>query len=502
MEKVTKVEIFREAQETIKPITNEVEGQKKKLIENAAEIISFSVIALSIILYAFNTGYCKVFNLPVDVMSLDMTRLLPLVFQILSIATFILLYISSIKTDRALKRNRFNLPRIIWGSFIVTYFFSANNIISIIGRWWSLLLSYVIPTLVEAMIYWMRKPKKIRKVGEDEHQTVLEETIRDSIFATYYIKCGLFAVVLPLVFAPILGQFSAKAEREFQTCVVDDISYAVVVDYGDKVLVQKAIEQNGILQIDTSRYTYLDKQNLILQYSKYESVSIGEEKENDRPAVKKDSWKKIKDVLSMPTITDWLMVIITFVYVVATIFICWANIRSAKATKDQLAESKRQYDEENRAYITFAFIYEKKAIYGLRFTNHGRRVARKVRIALRNEFIESLTDRQFVDQLSRVSKNECVLGVNQSIDIFFGGNDFRENANKLPIEGDIIYSDDIGEYSEHFIIDFNSYPPIFTVDSEIEGIRQEMKKQTAEMEKLRREITLLRQNAKQENENA
>lgn len=196
---------------------------------------------------------------------------------------------------------------------------------------------------------------------------------------------------------------------------------------------------------------------------------------------------------------DWAMVWITIVYVIATCAICWANIRSAKATRDQLAESKRQYDEANRAYITYAFIYEKRAFYGLRFTNHGKRVAKTVKIALRDEFIQSLTDTQFVNQLSKISKNKCVLGINQSIDIYFGGNDFRENANKLPIEGDVIYSDDIGEYSEHFIIDFNSYPPIFTVDSEIEDVRQEMKKQTTELEKLRKEVALLRQNARQEN---
>lgn len=142
---------------------------------------------------------------------------------------------------------------------------------------------------------------------------------------------------------------------------------------------------------------------------------------------------------------DWAMVWITVVYVIATCAICWANIRSAKATRDQLAESKRQYDEDNRAYITYAFVYEKRAFYGLRFTNHGKRVAKSVKIVLREEFIQSLTNPQFVDQLSRISKNECVLGVNQSIDIYFGGNDFRENANKSPIEGDIIYSDDIGE---------------------------------------------------------
>lgn len=42
--------------------------------------------------------------------------------------------------------------------------------------------------------------------------------------------------------------------------------------------------------------------------------------------------------------TDWLMVIITAVYVVATIAICVANFKSAEASKEQLEESKRQFE--------------------------------------------------------------------------------------------------------------------------------------------------------------
>ena len=49
--------------------------------------------------------------------------------------------------------------------------------------------------------------------------------------------------------------------------------------------------------------------------------------------------------------TDWLMVIITAVYVVATIAICYFNAKSAKAAKDQLEESKKQYKEQNRLSI-------------------------------------------------------------------------------------------------------------------------------------------------------
>ena len=199
----------------------------------------------------------------------------------------------------------------------------------------------------------------------------------------------------------------------------------------------------------------------------------------------------------MPTITDWLMVAITAVYVIATIRICRANIKSANATREQVAESKRQFDEESRAYITYAFIYEKRAFYGLRFTNHGRRVAKKVKIVFAKDFIQSLNEPKFADSLNRVSMNECVLGVNQSIDIYFGGNEFRENSNKLPIEGEIIYEDNLGKYVESFMIDFNSYPPIFTVDSELEDIRKEIKKQTLELQKLHKGITALQKNAEQ-----
>ena len=43
-----------------------------------------------------------------------------------------------------------------------------------------------------------------------------------------------------------------------------------------------------------------------------------------------------------------LTVIVTVVYVIATIFICVANIKSAKASRDQIAESQKQFEETKR----------------------------------------------------------------------------------------------------------------------------------------------------------
>lgn len=50
----------------------------------------------------------------------------------------------------------------------------------------------------------------------------------------------------------------------------------------------------------------------------------------------------------MSNITDWLMVGITFIYVAATIAIWVANKKSAEATREQLDESKRQFEESKR----------------------------------------------------------------------------------------------------------------------------------------------------------
>ena len=57
-----------------------------------------------------------------------------------------------------------------------------------------------------------------------------------------------------------------------------------------------------------------------------------------------------------------LMVIITFVYVVATCFICGANMRSAKASKAQLEEMKNEHEETIRygimPFLQMEGIYE------------------------------------------------------------------------------------------------------------------------------------------------
>ena len=68
--------------------------------------------------------------------------------------------------------------------------------------------------------------------------------------------------------------------------------------------------------------------------------------------------------MNMPTITDWLMVGITAVYVVATIAIWIANNKSAKASREQLEETKRQYEDKKRLEIMPYIQFEKSSGLG------------------------------------------------------------------------------------------------------------------------------------------
>ena len=79
--------------------------------------------------------------------------------------------------------------------------------------------------------------------------------------------------------------------------------------------------------------------------------------------------------------------LVTAVYVVATIFICWANIQSANASKAQLKEMQRQFYSINRPIVSVEIVYLRRVFWALRFTNHGTQTAFNTKIILDSDFI-------------------------------------------------------------------------------------------------------------------
>ena len=95
--------------------------------------------------------------------------------------------------------------------------------------------------------------------------------------------------------------------------------------------------------------------------------------------------------------TDWLMVIITAVYVAATIVICVFNGKSAKAAKEQtetarqqIDEMIRQYNESNRPIVIVRFEIIRSGLLCFVLENIGPVVAEDIKIRINDEFIDNL----------------------------------------------------------------------------------------------------------------
>ena len=187
---------------------------------------------------------------------------------------------------------------------------------------------------------------------------------------------------------------------------------------------------------------------------------------------------------------DWAMVGLTAVYVAATIIICVSNCRTAKASQEQVAAMQRQYETDNRPYITVEIIYERKSFYGLRFANHGKRLADKVRIKFDQSCLDSLNEPSYRERLQQAEDKECIIGVGQHYDLYFGSNKARENPNII-LSGKVIYYDANHPYTEPFGIDFSSYATFYSVNSSADDLLNEMKKQTKALQDINANLQLL-----------
>lgn len=178
----------------------------------------------------------------------------------------------------------------------------------------------------------------------------------------------------------------------------------------------------------------------------------------------------------MPTITDWLMVGITFAYVVATVAICWANIKSAKATREQVAEVKRQFDEANRAFVTVDFEVVRGGIAVLHIKNHGKQIANDVQVMVCDAFIENMDDKFDKESLIDLCKAKFNLGIGQDWYICIGSHLQLKQMSSVILSINVSYYDHITSYIENIEIDLKQYFWAMIYDSPTEDIFEQVKR--------------------------
>ena len=185
---------------------------------------------------------------------------------------------------------------------------------------------------------------------------------------------------------------------------------------------------------------------------------------------------------------EWIMVIITGVYVVATIFICWANIKSANASKEQLKEMQRQYAESNRPLVELELHYMRKTWYVARFINHGNITAQHVKITLEQAFIDSLPEEAFRNELEKKKGRECIIGVGQHYDLLIGSNKLRGNPKMRPLTGTIEYEAQGQVYKSDIFVDLEHYMTFFSATTDEEELLKSVKQISEELKRTRQVI--------------
>ena len=182
---------------------------------------------------------------------------------------------------------------------------------------------------------------------------------------------------------------------------------------------------------------------------------------------------------------EWIMIIITGVYVVATIFICWANIKSANASKEQLKEMQRQYAESNRPLVELELHYMRKTWYVARFINRGNLTAQHVKINLEQSFVDSLPEEVFRTELEKQKGKECIIGVGQHYDLFIGSNSLRENPNMKPLTGTIEYEARGRVYKSEVYVDLEHYMTFFSATTDEDDLLKSVKSISDELKNTR-----------------
>lgn len=190
----------------------------------------------------------------------------------------------------------------------------------------------------------------------------------------------------------------------------------------------------------------------------------------------------------MPTITDWLMVGITAVYVIATGFICWANIKSAKATREQVAEAKRQFEESNRAFVTVAFEVIKSGLAVLHIQNHGKRVASNVKIQVSSAFVSNIANKTDKEHVKTLCESAFTLGIGQSWYICIGSHLELDQMSSKLLSIEISYEDSESKYNETTVIDLKQYFWALLYESPTEDLYQEIKNLTKSVQSIDKSI--------------
>ena len=126
--------------------------------------------------------------------------------------------------------------------------------------------------------------------------------------------------------------------------------------------------------------------------------------------------------------------------------------------------------------------------------------AQHVKIYFGQEFIDSLPEKSFRNELEKQKGRECIIGVGQHYDLFIGSNKLRGNPQMRPLTGTIEYEAQGQIYKSDIFVDLEHYMTFFSATTDEEDLLKSVKQISDELKKTRQAI--LAQSRKEENDDS
>ena len=296
----TRKDARNEAVEILRPFIAKQRDNHGKLLSHAGTIISVFIVVASIILFNYNLGYSRTYNLPVDIMSISMTNLLPLAAQICGGGILIITYIRHLLSDRLLGKNRYSIMRLFYGFLFFLCLITANQFQEVLGIILTIILPLVVSAFIELIVYMYGRNRKGTKkddvvIDKSSHDFLVEEYVFSSVFPGYRNSIIAAVIIAVIIFASSFGSLSANAKREYSVFEFEKEPYAVIIDYNDKVLAQKVLISGTTIEIDTNTYCYYPKENIEFALVKFDDIKIHKQEKDSSLATIQATHDEITD---------------------------------------------------------------------------------------------------------------------------------------------------------------------------------------------------------------
>ena len=193
--------------------------------------------------------------------------------------------------------------------------------------------------------------------------------------------------------------------------------------------------------------------------------------------------------------SGFIMAVLTFVYVIATILICYFNYKSAKATYDQTKESYKQFIENSRAHVVPKIIELEGEMLCISFQNIGNDIAEEVIIKVNESWLKKLestaTFPETANKLRVIKKKKLFLTVDQQIcyGLCISGNGYDDFKilGESTLKVDISYKTLGNYYEEHYEMPLDGYNFLVNSSDYVRLTKkqiQEMKNANEELKKI------------------